>query len=188
MSRNLVCTIAVMARPQTKDELIAASDAQLDKLMDLLGSLPPADREADFPPAFTGRGPEAHWQRDKNCKDVVIHLYEWQRLWLSWVTANMDGRSQPFLPRPYTWSSYAGMNEELRDQHLSTSYSEAVELLRASHGDVMARLQTLSNEELFTKKYFSFTGSTSLGSYAASATSSHYEWAIKKIRQYKRSL
>ena len=174
-----------MARPQTKDELTAASDSQLNKLMEVLDSLPPEDRESDFPPALTEHGPQAHWKRDKNCKDVIVHLYEWQMLWLRWMTANMDGGNQPFLPYPYTWASYAGMNEEFRDKHLSTSYSEAVELLRRSHGEIMARLQTLSDEELFTKGYFSFTGSTSLGSYTASATSSHYEWAVRKIRRYK---
>lgn len=177
-----------MARPQTKDELIAAANTQFEKFMEILESIPPADREADFPPAFADYGSEAHWQRDKNCKDVIIHLYEWQKLWLTWVSANMSGENRPFLPYPYTWKNYAGMNEEFKAQHHNTSCSEALELLRTSHDDVLERVQALSNEELFTKKYFSFTGTTSLGSYAVSATSSHYEWAIKKIRKYKKSL
>ena len=41
-----------------------------------------------------------------------------------------------------------------------------------------------SNEELFTKKYFNWTGTTDLGSYFVSTTSSHYDWAIKKIKSH----
>lgn len=177
-----------MARPHTKDELIVAANTQFEKLKELLESIPLAKREADFPPAFADCGPEAHWQHDKNCKDVIIHLYEWQRLWLNWVSANMDGEKRPFLPYPYTWKNYAGMNEEFTGKHQNTSYDEALELLKASHDDILARVQTFSNDELFTKKHFSFTGTTSLGSYAVSATSSHYEWGIKKIRKYRKLL
>lgn len=38
-----------------------------------------------------------------------------------------------------------------------------------------------SNRELFTNKYFKWTGTTSLGSYCVSAISSHYDWPVKKI-------
>lgn len=177
-----------MARPKTKDELVAAATAQFDKLMGLLESLPPEDRDSDFPPDFADCGPEAHWRRDKNCKDILIHLYEWQQLWLGWVSENMAGVNRPFLPRPYTWNNYAGMNEEFRVKHLNTSYGEALDLLRTSHDEILDKVQPLGNEELFTKRYFSFTGGTSLGSYTVSATSSHYAWAIKKIRKYKKFL
>lgn len=100
----------------------------------------------------------------------------------------MGGENRLFLPYPYTWKNYAGMNEEFTEKHRDTSYDEALELLCSSHDDILARIQTLSNEELFTKKHFSFTGTTSLGSYAVSATSSHYDWAIKKIRKYRKLL
>jgi hypothetical protein len=41
-----------------------------------------------------------------------------------------------------------------------------------------------SNEELFTKQHFHWTGTTTLGSYCISALSSHYDWATKKIRAH----
>ena len=43
--------------------------------------------------------------------------------------------------------------------------------------------ETFSNEELFTKKAFDWTGTTSLGSYCVSATFSHYDWATKDIKK-----
>ena len=30
--------------------------------------------------------------------DVLIHLYEWHQLLLSWVQANQNGEEKPFLP------------------------------------------------------------------------------------------
>ncbi|MGX2971984.1 ClbS/DfsB family four-helix bundle protein [Helicobacter sp. T3_23-1059] len=50
----------------------------------------------------------------------------------------------------------------------------------------MARIvkQTLdfSDNELFDKGYFAFTGNNTLGSYVISSTSSHYAWAIKQLK------
>ena len=186
-AQHLPITISGMPRPKTKDELISATTTQFAKLTQILESLPAEAREAHFPPAFTESGPEPHWRRDKNCKDILIHLHEWQKLWLNWLDANISGENQSYLPAPYTWSNYAPMNEEFRAKHAGASYHEALELLIASHNEILARMQRFSDEELFTKKYFSFTGTTSLGSYTVSATSSHYEWAIKKIRRYKKT-
>jgi hypothetical protein len=45
-----------------------------------------------------------------------------------------------------------------------------------------------SNGELFSKGIFPWVGGSTLGSYFVSATSSHYNWAMKKIRKFKKSL
>ena len=50
----------------------------------------------------------------------------------------------------------------------------------------MELIEVFSDEELFTKRFFSWTGTTTLGSYCVSATSSHYDWAIKKLKQVKK--
>jgi len=55
---------------------------------------------------------EAHWKRDKNLRDVLIHLYEWHQLILNWVYANQKGEEKPFLPEPYNWKTYGNMNVE----------------------------------------------------------------------------
>ena len=57
-----------------------------------------------------------------------------------------------------------------------------MKLLADTHQKAIALAETFSNEELFTKKYFPWTGTTDLGSYFVSSTSSHYDWAIKKIK------
>jgi hypothetical protein len=44
-----------------------------------------------------------------------------------------------------------------------------------------------SEEDLFSKRRFAWTASTSVGSYAVSATTSHYDWARTLIRRFART-
>lgn len=42
-----------------------------------------------------------------------------------------------------------------------------------------------SDEELFARGHFDFTGKPNLAAYVTGSTSSHYDWAIKKIKSTK---
>jgi len=133
----------------------------------------------EFPEA---PGKEAHWVRDKNMRDVLVHLYEWHRLLLNWVENNMNGIATPFLPEPYNWKTYGQMNVGFWEKHQSTPYDKAKEMLLDSHDKVIVLIESFSNDELFEKKHFPWTGTTNIGAYCVSTTSSHYDWAIKKIK------
>lgn len=178
-----------MVRPKTKDELFHASVTQYHLLADTIKGLSSEEQEADFSFSsdFLEKKKEAHWARDKNLRDVLIHLYEWHQLLLNWVAANQQGQNQPFLPAPYNWRTYGEMNKQFVEKHQGTSLSEAKELLQKSHEQVMEMIQSFTNEELFAKGALPWTGTMTLGSYCVSATSSHYDWASKKIKQYKKS-
>ncbi len=60
----------------------------------------------------------------------------------------------------------------------------AKELLLTSHDEVVRLIKRFSDDELFEKSHFDWTGTTTLGSLCVSTTSSHYEWAIKKLRAH----
>lgn len=167
-----------MARPQTKDDLLEQAQINYDKLLNLIHSLSPEEQLSEFP--FEGR--------DRQIRDCLVHLYEWHQLFINWVNKNQQGELTPFLPAPYNWKSYPKMNQHFWEKHQDTSLETAKEQLTESHLACLAIIQEYTNEELFTKKYFNWTGTTSLGSYSISATSSHYDWASKIIKKYKRSL
>ena len=167
-----------MPRPTTKNELLTAGNEQFEKLWTLINLISEKERLGTF----------KFEDRDKNIRDVLIHLYEWHQLLLNWITSNKSGNFVPFLPSPYNWKTYPDMNVEFWKKHQNTNYSEAEKILKDSHQKVMDLISTFSDEELFTKKYFSWTGTTSLGGYCVSATSSHYDWAMKKIKKYKKEL
>ena len=171
-----------MPRPTTKDELISAAEKQWKTMWNLIDAMADEVRQAEFIFSNNSKLKEAHWKRDKVIRDVLIHLYEWHRLLLEWTTANLNGNMKNFLPEPYHWKTYGDMNMEFFNKHQNTSYEDAVKILTKSHNNVMEFIRSLSDRELFEKKYFSWTGSTTLGSYCISVTASHYEWAIKKLK------
>jgi Uncharacterized conserved protein len=176
-----------MARPTTKEDLIKTGNEKYQKLKELIDSIPEKDKTAIF--SFDVENEkEAHWKRDKNLRDVLIHLYEWHQLLLNWVNSNQKGLKKQFLQEGYNWKTYGEMNVEFWKKHQNTMYEEAVELLGKSHVQVMELAEQFSNDELFSKGVFEWVGGSTLGSYFVSVTSSHYDWAMKKIRKYKKSL
>ena len=52
----------------------------------------------------------------------------------------------------------------------------------------MSLAASLTNEELFSKHVFKWVGESTLGSYFVSATSSHYDWAIKKLKSHQKNV
>ena len=162
-----------MPRPTTKADLIQAANEQFAKLWTLIGEMSDEEKSADIVPN----------ERDKNVRDVLVHLYEWHGLLLNWIRSNTNRNPAPFLPVPYNWKTYPQMNVVFWEKHQNTSYTDAETMLKKTHKEVLALIETFSNEALFSKGTFDWTGTTTLGSYCVSATSSHYDWAIKDIKK-----
>lgn len=74
------------------------------------------------------------------------------------------------------------MNIEFWEKHQNTTLTDAKKILKNSHLKVMVLIETFTNDELFAKKIFEWTGGSTLGAYCVSVTSSHYDWAMKKIK------
>lgn len=175
-----------MGRPTTKTELIEAAETTYGQLFTFIDTMTEEELSTPFQFENDSKKTEAHWKRDKNLRDVLVHLYEWHQLTLHWVSANQNGDSIPFLPKPYTWKTYGTMNLQLWKKHQNTSLEEAKEMLEKSHREIMQLAESFSNEELFTKGIFPWVGGTALGSYFISNTSSHYNWAMKKLKAHRK--
>ncbi len=173
-----------MPRPQSKDDLVTAASENFDKMWKLIDSMSEEALATKFDFSKDKKKKEEHWARDKTLRDVLVHLYEWHELLINWIKSNLSGKSQSLIPEPYTWKTYGKMNVEFFKKHQRTSLEDSIKMLKKSHKKSLALIQKFSNEELFTKKYYSWTGTTSLGSYCISATSSHYDWAMKKLRAH----
>ena len=81
----------IMPRPQTKKDLIIAAQNNYDKLLELIHSLTKLELQTEFDFSQDASKKEAHWSRDKNLRDVIVHLVEWHRLMLQWVENNKKG-------------------------------------------------------------------------------------------------
>ncbi len=174
-----------MGRPTTKTDLLAAAATNYEKLNTLISEL--TEQELSTPFDFSdSKKKEAHWKRDHNLRDILIHLYEWHQLLLNWVQSNQNGDLKPFIPEPYNWKTYGNMNIAFWEKHQNTSLDDAKCMFRKSHMEVIKLAETFSNEELFSKDIYNWVGGSTLGSYFVSNTSSHYDWAMKKLKAHKK--
>lgn len=174
----------IMGRPTTKADLITAANDNFVKLNEMINAMTETERNTPFDFSADSKKKEAHWGRDKNVRDMLIHLYEWHQLVLNWIRTNQQGKETAFLPKPYNWKTIGAMNKVFWEKHQNTSLEDATEMYTKSHQDVMELVNTFTNEELFSKDRYKWVGGSTLGSYFISSTSSHYDWAMKKLKAH----
>ena len=80
-----------MARPQNKSDLIKVATENYSKLLELIESLNEKELNTPFDFSQDIKKKEAHWKRDKNLRDVIIHLHEWHNLVINWIENNKLG-------------------------------------------------------------------------------------------------
>lgn len=161
-----------MPRPKTKNDLIDLSSLNYEKMMAIVKPLPLK--------TISQAGACEHW----SIKDILAHLHAWHLMYLRWYTEGMAGE-KPEIPAPgYTWLTTPALNAEIFTRYNDTDLDEILVLLDESHHQIMEIIENHTDEELFTKQRYGWTGTTSLGSYTVSAMSSHYDWANKNIKQF----
>ncbi|MEM8968063.1 MAG: ClbS/DfsB family four-helix bundle protein [Bacteroidota bacterium] len=165
-----------MPRPKSKPELLELSQKNFDKLNSYVDSFSPEEQQAEFPEGTMNR----------NIRDVLAHLHHWHLMVLDWYQVGMQGDKPDIPAKGYTWRTVPELNRKIREKYKDIALSEVREKLNQSHTEMQQVIEGHSNEELFEKKRYKWTGSTSLGAYFISATSSHYDWAYKLIRKGKK--
>lgn len=167
-----------MPRPTTKEALLAASDLAYDALLALVDDLPAGAAEATF----------TFEDRDHNVRDVLGHLHAWHVMMLGWYAEGMAG-NRPAIPAPgHTWATLPALNAEIWQDCQANDLTATRAALDHTHGTLWKIASDHTDAELFTKRLYPWTGSTSLGAYLVSSMPSHYEWAAKKIRRHRSTL
>ncbi|ADU29522.1 ClbS/DfsB family four-helix bundle protein [Evansella cellulosilytica] len=117
-------------------------------------------------------------ERDKNFRDVLMHLYEWHAMLERWYREGMHGDS-PHMPAPgYKWRTIKLLNMKIWEDYQDVKLNQAINKLKLSHERVMDLIKSHTNEEIMTKKYYRWTKTSNLYSYFAANTTNHYIWAI----------
>ena len=165
-----------MPRPKSKEELVSLSQKNFTKLLTFIDTFSKKEQEEEFP-----RG-----TMNRNIRDVLAHLHHWHLMLLEWYTVGMKGEKPDMPAKGYTWKTTPQLNKWIWENYSSMELDEARELLEKSFKSVTKVIDKHSNEELFQKKRYKWTGSTSLGAYLISATSSHYDWALRLIKKAKK--
>ena len=164
-----------MPRPTSKNDLMTAAKENYKKLNLLISKMTEEELNTPFDFSKEEKKKEAHWKRDKNLRDVLIHLYEWHQLILNWVHSNQKGEEKPFLPEPYNWKTYGDMNVEFWKKHQNTSLENATKMFHKSHSDVLQLAETFTNEELFSKGVYKWVGGCTHGCIYCDSRSKCYQ-------------
>ena len=120
---------------------------------------------------------------DWSVKDVLGHLYEWQHMVLTWYHAGKCGETPKTPHENYNWGEIPALNQHIYEKYQNTPLNDIQQKFNNSHEETMRIIERMTDEELFTPKFYAWTKTTTLGSYFTSATSSHYDWAYKEIRR-----
>ncbi|MGB4961189.1 MAG: ClbS/DfsB family four-helix bundle protein [Saprospiraceae bacterium] len=165
-----------MARPKNKEELLHLSEQNFDMLFNAIEAMDKDEQEMEFPSGTMNR----------NIRDVLMHLHHWHLLMMEWYSTGMAGEKPAMPAKGYTWKTTPELNKWIWEKYRQTSLGEAKKSVKESFQQVRQLIEKHSDEELFEKKRYKWTGTTSLGSYLVSATSSHYDWAFKLIKKAKK--
>lgn len=165
-----------MARPTSKLGLLEAMDREYTALLAEIESIEAEDR--------LKAGACEIW----SVKDVLAHLDAWHEMFLTWEKAGVASDVSEMPAPGYTWKETPALNEEIYQTTKGDDYDAVVARLADSYHRVRIIVEGYSNDDLATKRRYKWTGSTSVLSYAVSATSSHYDWARKHIRKFKKTL
>ncbi len=165
-----------MPRPKTKEELITLSNGNYKKLLTYIRSMSTDELHAEFPERYLNR----------NVRDVLAHLHHWHLMMLEWYKVGMTGKKPDMPAKGYTWKMTPDLNREIWKKYRDEDLEIVISMLEKSFADLQKVIHNHTEEELFEKRKYKWTGTTSLASYLISATSSHYDWAYKLIKKCKK--
>jgi hypothetical protein len=165
-----------MPRPTSKEELVVFAELSFNELLDFINGLPENIKNTTY------KNNELN-DRDKTIADVLCHLHEWHLMRANWYKEGMSGK-KPELS--YSLKTLPIVNNKIWEKYKGTELKKAITMLKKSHKDIMVLIEKHNDDELFSKKKYEFTGSTSLGLYFYFNTAEHYNWALKTIRPLKK--
>lgn len=102
---------------------------------------------------------------------------------LGWYKVGMKGEKPTLPAEGYTWKTLPDLNKKIWEDTQDLDLPTAKKHLASSFKKLQTVISSHSDIELFEKKRYKWTGSTSLGAYLIQNTSSHYSWAIKIIKK-----
>lgn len=162
-----------MPRPKNKTQLLELSKANFQKLLAKIDHLSPEERSSEF----------SHDSLYRNVRDVLAHLHHWHVLFLGWYEIGMKGQKPDMPAEGYSWKTVPLLNKAIHQKYKKSSLNEVRTAFESSFKNIDQIIEQHTEEELFEKRRYKRTGTTSLASYLISASSSHYDWAIRFLKK-----
>jgi hypothetical protein len=167
-----------MPRPKSKTELINLSNQNFNQLTTFINSLNDTQQLEEFPEGTLNR----------NIRDVLTHLHHWHLLMIEWYQLGMNGQKPEMPTKGYTWKATPELNKWINQHYQKISLAESKQMVKTSFDSLQLIIEKHSDDELYAKKMYKWTGTTSLAAYLISATSSHYDWGLKLIKKCRKNI
>ena len=148
--------------------------------MDIISSLTEEELSVSMEPS----GEAAGWDGDRNPRDVLTHIHEWQCVLIDWIRANLRGETRRFPPA----ESAESLNRRFWEMHQGTSFAQARALLEDSHLEIVILCGRFTDEQLFSPGALPWAPDTALGHYIRGVTSGQYLWAMRKICAHRKAV
>jgi hypothetical protein len=159
-----------MPRPLNKTQLLEVAQKDYQKLETYLNSLRPEQ-------IMTAKAPE--W----SVKDILAHLYEWQRMFFIWYETGLSGET-PEVPAPgYKWNQLPALNQAIFEKYHSLPLGEVLSMLRASQQKTIKFIAEIPDADLTTPGLYQWMNKNTLMAYLNSITSAHFVWALKESKK-----
>lgn len=163
-----------MSKFKTKAELVAEIKKERAKLKRLLDEIPEVSKTEEVTDGMS-------------VKDFVAHRTEWGRMMIRWYQDARGGRPSAVPTDEFKWNQLKELNAAIHSKFAQSSPAAAERDFANVHDRLFEIVQGMSEEELFTKKHYSFTGTSDLATYVNSATASHYRSARRHIQHWWKS-
>lgn len=161
-----------MAKQTSKDQLLIDICSERRRLEKNLSAL---SVEALTQPGVTGS-----W----SVKDILAHLVAWERLFLEWYQAGLQGCAPTITPVGMSKKAIDALNQEVYEQNRARSLDEILTEFHTSYRQTLATIEGIPEEDMFLRDRFDWTGKYMLADYIAGNTCNHYAWANSQVRKW----
>lgn len=160
-----------MSRFTTKQALLDDIVRERRKLDELVARIPD---EAKLEPVVDGL----------SVKDLLAHRTEWGRMMLRWYHEAVAGDAPSVPSDRYKWNQLGELNAEIAERFADTSLAEIEREFVHVHDELFATVESMTDDELFEPRHYSFTGTSDLAAYVNSSTAAHYRSARTHIARW----
>jgi hypothetical protein len=155
-----------MPAATTKDELIAVTRKEWEKLGALIDTVPEPVALQLF-------------EDDTSIKDVLAHRAHWIGLFFQWLD---EGEAAEMPDHGVKWSDLKPYNARLRDSYRPLSWAEVRGRLATAHARLLRWMEETDEVTLYGGPMPGGNGKWTSGRFAEAAGPSHYRSAAKYVR------
>lgn len=158
-----------MAKPASKAKLLSEIKTRHKRLKEKIAGISP---DIMLKPKTVGA-----W----SVKDTIAHITAWERMFLTWYNDGLAGKKID-LPK----ETLGVINRRIFEKNLSRDLDDVLNDFAVTYRQILSTIESLSEEDIFTRGKFTWTGNKKLFAYIWANTAGHYAEHLTAIKRMKK--